>query len=852
MARSIRLALRALAKSPGFALVTVTALALGIGANTTIVSIANTLFLQPLPVRDAGRVIRVFSYRNSVTSYPNVEAYRAGATRTLESLVGFSARWFSLRAGSGSGAGSAAAGAPGQRDAQGLGQAAAPSVARSIAQPAQPIFGELVTDDYFDALGVRAALGRTFTRQEASDSGLRLVAVLSHRAWLRRFDADPAIVGRAITINGQPFTVLGVMPPEFTGLQAPLMPEVWMPVAAERAMAPGSDLFTNRRNGRFQMVGRLRPGATLAQAQAELSAVHRVTSAANGDADSTSFVTAYPARVLAPEMMLPASVFLGLLLSLSALVLLIACLNIASLMLARSTARAGDVGICLALGASRRQLLPELLMESLLLAAAGGAAGALLAWAACRAIGAFTLPSAPVLVALNVTMDLRVLAISSVLACGSALACGLLPALHALRQAALPALHRAATATRGASAGRSRLRTMLVVGQVAAAFTLLIISALLAGSLRQAERADLGFDQEHVLTVPIDLGVRDAAPEQRQQFYRTALARLAVIPGVTVASLVDIVPVTLSNRTFAALKEGQPPPAAAGQRDGLMMAFTNTVGPGHFAALSIPLLAGRDFTEADSAAARAEVAIVNETLARRLWPGEPAIGKRLRSYDPRNPDAPLVEVIGVARDATYANIGEAAKAFIYLPFDRHPPSGATLLVRTAGPSEALIPSLRREFAQLDPDLPLFDIRPMRDVTSVTLLPIRVAAAVTTALALLVIALTVIGLYGVLSFLTRLRTREIGVRMALGARRTHIALTVARQVAVWLACGLGFGAAAALALAPLFRSLLYGVPPTDALTFTLVSLLLTAIALAATAVPAWRATRVDPQIALRAE
>jgi predicted permease len=859
MARSIRLALRSLAKSPGFALVTVTALALGIGANTTIVSIANTLFLQPLPVRDAGRVIRVFSYRNSATSYPNVADYRAGATQTLEGLVGFSIRWFSLRAS---------------------------PVAQTAAQPAQPIFGELVTEDYFDLVGVPAALGRTFERQEASEQGVRLVAVLSHRAWLRRFSADPAIVGRAITINGQAFTVLGVMPPQFTGLQSPLTPEIWLPVAAERLMAPGSDLFTNRGNGRFQMVGRLRPGATLAQAQAELTAVHKATSAANGETDPSSFVTAYAARVLVPEMMLPVSMFLGLLLSLSALVLLIACLNIASLMLARSTARTGDVGICLALGASRRQLLPELLMESLLLAVAGGAAGALLAWLACRAIGTLSLPSAPVLLALHVTLDLRVLAISSLLAGGCALACGLLPALHTLRQAVLPVLHRAATATRGASAGRSRLRTMLVVGQVAAAFTLLIISALLAGSLRQAQRTDLGFDQEPVLTVPIDLGVRDATPEQRRQFFRTAMERVSAMPGVEAASLVDFVPVTMSNRTFAALKEGQPPPAS-GQRDGVLMAFTNTVGPGHFATLRIPLLAGRDFREADGDAERAEVAIVNETLARRLWPGESPLGKRLRSYDPRDPDTPLVEVVGVARDATYTSIGEVTKAFVYFPFDRRPPSEVTLLVRTTatasatasaaatavagvgatstaaaavagavaggGPSaEAMIPMLRRAFAQIDPDLPLLDISPMRDVTSVTLLPIRVAAAVTSALALLVIGLTAIGLYGVLSFLTRMRTREIGVRMALGARRTHIALTVARQVAVWLGWGLGIGAAAGLALAPLFGSLLYGVPPADGVTFALVALLLTGIATAASAVPAWRASRVDPQIALRAE
>ena len=813
--QDVRYGIRLLARAPGFTIVTVLALAVGIGANSTIVSIGNALVIRPLPVREPERLVRVFSNRHSNMSMPDILDYQRGA-RTLDGVAAFGNMTLSLRIGQG---------AP------------------------EPLFGQPVNAEYFDLLGVPAALGRTLLASEGAGSGMPVV-VLSDRCWQRRFGADRGAIGRQILLNGQPFTIVGVMPPTFTGLMHPLAPEVWLPLATEAILHPGSDLLTARARGDFQMIGRLRAGATVRQAQEDLDVINRELQRAYPATNRERGVTVYQARTIAPEIAQAVTPFVAILLTLSALVLFIACLNVANLLLARSTARVGELGIRLAIGAGRARLIRQMLTESALLALGGGALGLIVAFWLTHLINGFT-PPAPIPIAFEVTPDWRVLVATLVVSLACAVVFGLVPALAAWRGAVASSLRR--DTTRGSGQGRSRLRAFFLVAQVSLSLVLLVVSALLVQSVRRAGQLDLGFRQDHVLSMAFDLEVRNYTPERGRALYRDMVEQVRAVPGVRAAHVLRIVPVTLSNMSWNMIKEGQPEPAPGQEVSGLTMVYHNVVGPGHFETLGIPRLAGRDFTARDTADAP-QVAIVNETLARRFWPGESAIGKRLRSHDtnPQHPQPPFIEVVGVVKDSNYATVGEGPRPFMYRPFDQDYTAGASLLVLAEGSPTTVVAPIRQVLRRLDPDLPVFDTRPMTDVTSISLLPIRLAAAFLGVLGLLVLALAAIGLYGVLSFLVRLRTKEIGIRMALGADRPRVLRTIMGDALRWIAYGLATGLAMALLLTPFAASLLYGIPPRDWVTFAGVSVVLTAVGVAASAVPALRATRVDPLSALRTE
>jgi predicted permease len=832
--QDVRHGIRLLARAPGFTLVTLIALAVGIGANATVVSVANALLVRPLPVHEPSQVVRLFAGRHSAAPIPDIFEY-ARATRTLDGLVPYNPAAVSLRTGTN---------AP------------------------EPLFAEFVGGNYFDVLGVRAALGRTFLPTEARTPGSSPVAVLTHHGWQRKFGGDAGAIGREAIINGHAFTIVGVMPPEFTGMMSPLTPDVFLPLMMDPVLYPGTNRLTERSTS-AQMIGRMKPGVTVAQVQAEMNTIHQAwlrdrsgTAGAAGtvagaaaEASELRPLTVYQARTLPPEFSGPIALFIGLLTVLSAMVLLIACLNVTNLLLSRSTARVSELGIRLAMGAGRGRLVRQLLTESALLALGGGAIGVAMAYGSTAMINRVTLP-APVPIVFNVTPDWRVLIATFAVSTFCALAFGLAPALTASRGAVAAALRR--DSTRGSGHGRSRLRALFLVSQVSLSLVLLVVAALLVRSVMTARTLDVGFEQDRVLALTVDLSVRGYTAERGRAFYRTLEERLAALPGMRAVNVIDTVPLTLSNSASPMIREGLTPPPP-GRRDGLVMVYHNNVGPRHFDTLRIPLVAGRDFTPRDTEETT-PVVIINETLARAMWPGEhaaAAVGKRLRPHygnpGPSEALPPMLEVVGVARNSKYVTVGEDARPFLFFPFEQQGyAKRASVLMRVDGNPSAFAPAARAAVREIDPELPLFDLGPMSDQTSISLLPIRLAASFLAGLGSLVLALAAIGLYGVLSFLVRLRTKEIGIRMALGADRPRVLRTVMGDAARWLAWGLGVGLALSLALTPLVAGMLYGVSPRDWLTFVGVSALLTAVGIAASLVPALRASRVDPLTALRAE
>jgi predicted permease len=809
--QDVRYGVRLLARSPGFTLVTLIALAIGIGANTTIVSVANALLLRPLPVRDPATLVRVFSGRYSGTSLLTLLDY-ARASRTLEGIAPFREVALSLRIGN---------------DAP------------------QALFGEFVGGNYFDLAGVRAARGRTFLPAEGRTPGSAPVIVLSHRGWQRRFGGDPGVIGRQVFLNGHPFTIVGIMPETFRGLFGVVVGDLWVPLTMQPILYPRSEAFTARGGFYAQAIGRVRPGFTIGQVNAELDAIHRRWE--REFPNERSNLVVYPARMLVPELWSSVATFVAILTVLSAMVLSIACLNVANLLLARSTARASELGIRLAIGAGRGRLVRQLVTESGLLALGGGMLGLALAYGLTAAISRWT-PPAPVPLQLDIMPDWRVLIATFAIALITALLFGLAPAWSAARGAVVAALRQ--SATRGSGEGRSRLRASFLVAQVSLSLVLLVVSGLLVRSLGRAQEIDPGFDDENVLMMTLDLGVRNYTPERGLALYRDIVEHTRALPGVRDVTMLDVVPLTGSVRGGDMLKEGVSPPPH-GQREELVVVSRNSIGPGYFETLRIPHLHGRDFTQGDHPTSPA-VGIVNEALARTMWPGESPIGKRLRSYDSHNPDTPLIEVIGVVKDSKYVTVGEEPRPFLYRPLAQEYTGRATFIARVDGNPIGFVPAIREVLRRLDPDLPVFDTRPLSDATSISLLPLRLAATFLGALGLLVLALAAIGLYGVLSFLVRLRTKEIGIRMALGADRARVLHTIMSDAMRWMAWGLATGLIVALLLTPFASSLLYGVPPRDWTTFLGVSLLLLSVGAAASAVPALRASRIDPLAALRTE
>jgi len=652
--------------------------------------------------------------------------------------------------------------------------------------------------------------------------------MLSDAFWRRRFGADPAIVGRVVTVDGRPFTIVGVTPASFKGTLSPVIPQLWIPWNAPHGDLPLS----------AALVGRMRRDVPLAQVQADLATI---AAAIAREINERFYLTVSAARVAHPELVLPVAAFAGTLMALAALVLLIACFNIASLLLARSTSRRKEIGVRIAIGASRTQLVRQLLTESLLLSFAGGLAGLGVAFWMGKALAALPLPglapstSAPPPMLLDFLLDWNVVLVGAGISIGTALLFGLAPALQAVKVNIAPAL-KDTSAT--AAVKRSRLRASFVVGQLAVSAFLLVVAALLVRSLTSEQTTNRGFNADNVLTAGMTLVNAGYTKPRGIEFYRRLQQRLESTPGIESVNIAEIVPLTASNSGGSYHIEGGSDVSAS----------DNVVSRGHFRTLGIPLLAGRDFTDEDREGST-PVCIINERLAQRLWPGQNPLGKRLRSGK-----LPWVEVIGVAANSKYVGLVESPRLFIYRPigqrYDQHLTSA--VLIKTAAEPMSAVPALRAAVKELDPDIPIFAISPLIQATEITLLPTRIVSWLASILGIVALLLGATGIYGVVSYLVRNRTREIGIRVALGARPAQVRRFVTTEAMRWTVIGILLGFGAALAITLWIEDLIYGVAPADPVSYGGIAVLLSTTAYIACWFPAHRATRVDPTVALREE
>ena len=812
--QDLRQAARLLVKDPGFTVVAVLSLGLGIGANTAIFSLVNALLLRPMPVAQPHEIVSVYTSDFSgplfgASSYPDYQDFRR-----LDALAGLVA-W------------------------------APTPVALSQDGGHQRLFAEMVSASYFDVLGVRPVLGRGFVPEE--DTAPAAVAVISHALWQGGFGADPAIVGKSLVLNGTPFQVVGVAPPGYGGLMRGLAMDVWLPLSMHAVARPGSSELHRGNRGLF-LTGRLKPGTDRAAAQArfdalaaELRAAHpRQWTDVQQRGRVVTLVSEAGSRIF-PEVRGPVLGFVALLMTVVGLVLLIACANLANLLLARAAARRREIGIRVALGAGRFRLVRQLLTESLLLGALGGALGLLWASWGTDVIAGFR-PPVPVPLLIDLRPDGRVLAFTAAVSLLTGVLFGLAPALSATRRDLVSALKDDTASVAGAR-WRSRLRGILVGGQVSVALLLLVGSGLFLRSLRNAHTIDLGFEPGGLALASVDLALAGYKEDAGRDFYGRVLASTRDLPGVVAATLVKDAPLGLGGGRRRVVIEGYTP------RPGEDMEVSLTaVGPGFFDTFRIPLRRGRAFRESDDAAAPL-VAIVNESFVRRYWPGQDPIGRQLRM---RGEQAPAMEVIGVARDGKYRTLGEDPRPFLYVPLFQDFDPSVTLVARTAGSPAELAALLPRRLAALDPRVPAFDVKTMDEHLRFALLPARLAAAVLGSFGTVALLLAALGLYGVMSYVVSQRRREVGIRMALGARRSDVIRLVLGHGMRLTVAGAACGLAAALALTRLVSGLLYGISPTDPWTLLGVTGVLAAVAFLSCLLPARRAAGVDPVVALRFE
>ena len=807
----VRYGLRVLLKTPAFSLVAVISLALGIGLNTAIFSIVNTLLIRSVPVvSQQNRLV----WLRAPISYPDYQDYRNQAN-SFDGMAAISGTQdFSIAAGS---------------------------------EP-ELVKGEYVTANYFDVLGVGASLGRVFVEEDTRTQ--TPVVILSEHLWRTRFASDANIVGRQISLNGFGFTVVGVMPPNFIGTEVGLNRELWLPFSEYALLNPPGVTADTRsnpldiRNAHWLAVfARLKPDVSRESAETELTEIaRRVAENYRGHVDAETLRSVRLLRMsggMDPRDQEEVFPIAGIALGVVALVLLIACANIASLLLARAAIRRRETAIRQALGATRPRLVRQWLTESVLLGIAGGAIGLILAVWAIQVLVSY-LQSTP-LAALEFGLDYRVLAFTLVVSVVTGIIFGLAPALQASRLNLVLAL-KSDDGFKLSGGHRSYLRNAFVTIQLILSVVLLVGSGLFIRALQRASSIDPGFTVERGLQAPINLGLLRYDKTEGQAFYRELLARIQTQPGIEHATLVRFPQMGSAFAQFQIFKEG-----SERASEGMSAGF-NVVGPNFFTTMGTPLLRGREFTEADREGAPGTV-VVNATLAARLWPNEDALGKRVSV---NGPDGPFLEVVGVARDSKYRTLGETPRPNVYLPLQQSYDPKMTLVIRTAGEPQAVTPVVREQIRALNANLPIADVQTMRQQIELTLLPSRIAAWTLGGFGLLALLLAGIGIYGVVSYGAAQRTREIGVRMALGASEKDVLGLVLWDGLIVIGAGLAIGLLLAAAATRVIGAFLYGVGATDPLTFVAVPLLLGAVAVVASYIPARRAVKVDPLVALRYE
>jgi predicted permease len=802
MFSDLRYALRTLRSAPGFAIVAILSLALGIGANTTIFSVTNAVLFRRLPAPNAEQLTRIVRGSHSPLDLENLRYIRDNAT-SFSAVVGERLTAGTMTTDDGR---------------------------------TDRFDGALVSNDYFATLRLRPAVGRLFAGRGETLDETGNVVVLSFGLWQTRFGGDPGIVGRTIRLNERPFTVVGIAPQDFTSTVLGWRPSGWVPLANVREL---TGIPLSEWNGSLYTTGRLKPTTDLPRAASELDGL----AARLRQSDSTRFAEinfrVVPAEGVEVEARQAVRAITILLSAMVGIVLLIACANVANLMLARSTSRRREIAVRLALGASRGRLVRQLLVESTVLALAGGAVGLGLTLWATRLLP--RLLPADVPVSVNFAPDPRVLTFTAVLCIATGIIFGLAPALRASRPDLVEALKED---VRLQGFRRSRMRNAFVIAQVALGLVLLSAASLFLRSLVTAQSMKPGFDTRNVVDVRIDLGPRHYDREQTEAVYRNVLTRARTVPGVSAATLAGTILLEGSNTESVLVLPGvQLTPSVRPP-----IVSVNIVGSDYFETLDIAMRAGRTIRESDIVA-RLPVVVVSETMARRFWPNESAIGKRFRLG---RDTSSMLEVIGVARDVKYYTLGEAPRSLVYLPVTQSGERELTLQVRSTLPVSAIGPRLEAVVRELEPTLPPPRARLIRDDMTVAFLPARAGAMVFGAFGLLALALATVGLYGVTSYVVSQRTREMGVRAALGARQIDLLMLSVRDTFRLVGVGVVLGLAGAYGLGRLVVSLLYDARPGDPIVLGGATLVLAAAAAAASYIPARRAARVDPVTSIRSE
>ncbi|CAN5347645.1 ABC transporter permease [soil metagenome] len=810
--QDIKYGVRMLRKNPGFTLIAIVALALGIGANASIFSVVNAVLLRPLPFAEAEQLVMVWERRPQ----QNREAGPVAPADFLDwqkqnqsfaAMAAYSARAFNLTGGG--------------------------------AEPEQ-LIGQLVTNEFFRVLGARAALGRTLLPEVDLPGGNR-VAVISHGLWQRRFGGDAGVVGRTLTLDNEIFTVAGVMPPDFNYPDRET--ELW--ASPQRTVPdvilPGNpDPATLRSLHYLNVIARLKPDVTRTAAHAEMEAIAGRLEQQYPDAN-----TGHTARVVGLHEQLVGDVRPVLIVLLSAVgfVLLIACANVANLLLARGAGREREMSIRTALGAGRLRLIRQLLIESVLLAVTGGALGLLLALWGTDALVAISPESFPRLQEIN--LDARVIGFTFLTSLLTGVIFGLVPALQVSKLDLSSALKDGG---RGSAEGfgRRRLRGALIVAEVALTMVLLVGAGLMIRSFDRLLRVDPGFKADHLLTMEVSLpqAKYNESEEQTANFFREIIGRISGLPGVQSAGATWILPLSGQGAGSGFEIEGRDP-ATVSER--LNSAFSS-VSPNYFHTMSIPIVKGREFGDRDTATAPG-VSLVNETFARRYFPNEDPLGKRIKR---RGDDNDWTTIVGVVGDVRQLGLDAEPRAEMFFSYQQSPVPFMNIVIRTATDPATLAAAVRQEVWAVNPNQPVANVSTMNELLANSAARTRFNTLLLSLFALTALTLASVGIFGVMSYTVTQRTREIGVRMALGAQRSDVLRLVIRQGMILAGLGIVIGLAAALALTRLMTSLLYGVSATDPATFTGIALLLAGVALVACYIPARRATKVDPMVALRYE
>jgi len=809
--QDLRFAVRMLRKNPGSTAAVVVALALGIGMNTTVFSFANALlFRPPVGVEAPNQLLEIWLHNRQSSgiegylplTYPDYTYYRDHG-QSFEGMLAFDGDPHSVvwnRSGEG-----------------------------------EIVQGQLVSGNFFSLLGVNAVLGRTISAGDDQASNPQPVVVLGHSFWQQHLGSDPGIIDKNLILNGSNYTVIGVAPPGFAGLLAGIEPDFWAPITMVEQIIRDKGRLSNRNGYWLLVAGRLKPGANARTAAAEALVLAHQIEQDHPDTNKNLDAITYPTTLVPAPYRIYVRAFAGLLLGVFALVLLIACANAASLLLARMTARAREMTVRSVLGASRVRLIRQMLIESTLLSGLAGGAGLILAYWCAPFLLALKPASLPI--TLRTPIDWRVFLFATSLALITGVTFGLTPALRSAKVQAAPVLK---DETQSAGRRKSRLRTFIMIGEVAVCVVLLVGASLCVKSLMNASSIDPGFDTQHVAVATLDPGSMGYSEPQRRAFYEQLTQHIRALPGVSSASFVNHLPMGPA-REQTTVTAGAPSDEPL---QGAVPVDVFRIAPGYFQTMGILLLRGRDFgvSESDEPAG---VAIINEALARRLWPGADPVGQRITSGG----DKSATEIIGVVKTGKYRTLGEDPIPVAYLATL---PPRRTLVLRTSGDPKFLLDAIRREIQTVDRNMAATDLETMQQYMSLPLFPARTVGLLLGASGVLALVLTCVGLFGVISYIVSQRTHEIGIRVALGARRGDVLRLVLKQGLSVTAIGLALGLGVALVAARLLSSLLYGIGPNDPATLIGVSVALTVVALLACYLPARRATRVDPMVALRYE